>query len=65
MEFCHLELELSGCNKEAAMAALYRSDHYTHVYTGLTVQQWLLHACDIVRRKGCMLALIVIVLSSD
>ena len=28
MEFCHLELELSGCNKE--VAALH-SDHYTQV----------------------------------
>ena len=29
MEFCHLELELSGCNKEVA-AALH-SDHYSQV----------------------------------
>ena len=32
MVLCHLELELGGCNNEAAVAAL-QSDRYTDRYT--------------------------------
>ena len=47
MEFCHLELELSGYNKE--VAALH-SDHYTQVQLYYSVPALLeqTQACNIV-----------------